>query len=105
MAHAPLPMPVMPTTGQGEVADEDLAQLGSKLRRAAANGHLLGLWQTLTLLNQHNLDEMDAHVKSIDATDENGETALTLAAMNGHARVVQVSLYACSVYSDHATSP
>ena len=105
MAHAPLPMPVMPTTGQSEVAGEDLVQLGSKLRRAAANGHLLGLWQTLTLLNQHNLDEMDGHVRSIDATDENGETALTLAAVNGHARVVQVSLYACSVYSDHATSP
>ena len=98
-------MPVMPTANQGDVPDEDLVQLGSKLRRAAANGHLLGLWQTLTLLNQHNLDEMDAHVKSIDAPDKDGETALSLAAVNGHARVVQASLPLSSVlYNAQASS-
>lgn len=100
MAHTPVNMPVMPTDGKVDVADKEcLVQLGSRLRKASSNGHLLGLWQTLTLLNQHN-DEMDAHVKSIDATDENGETALTLAAMHGHARVVQVcALCTCLIHT------
>jgi hypothetical protein len=63
--------------------------LAGDLRRAAKAGHLLGLWSTLTEMNRQS-DEPDAHVHSIDEPDQDGETALTLAALNGHSRAVQV---------------
>lgn len=89
MAHPAANAPNLSMDDNDEEPEHDMEKLVIALRRAAEHGHLLGLWNTLTLLNQRN-DEMDAHIKSIDSMDENGETALSLAAINGHARVVQV---------------
>jgi ankyrin repeat protein len=66
-----------------------LDDLCSALRRAAEDGCFLDAWNAL--VNMAHLEE-DSEASHIDVPDEHGETALTLAALHGNARILNALL-------------
>ena len=68
-----------------------LEDLCVSLRTHARAGNFLCCWNAIVAIARLAGSEEAARA-AIDAVDENGETALTLAVVHGNARLVQVSL-------------
>jgi ankyrin repeat protein len=68
---------------------EDVEVLLAELRKACRQGHFLQAWSALVTMER--LSEGDGDLE-IDKPDEQGESALTLAAINGHASIVEALL-------------
>jgi ankyrin repeat protein len=74
---------------ESEAEIEDVEALLAELRKACRHGHFLQAWSALVAMER--LSEGDVDLE-IDKPDEQGETALTLAAINGHANIVEALL-------------
>lgn len=68
-------------------ASTELPDLGDELRHAAREGLFLRTHAALV-----RMEGQDGVARDVDAPDEDGETALTLAAAHGHGRVLELLL-------------
>jgi ankyrin repeat protein len=74
---------------EGASGELQLSSLAAELRHACSEGHFLEAWNTLVTMTRQ---EAVLGQSAVDLTDEDGETALTLAATNGRARILEALL-------------